>query len=48
MIHQGTGGKHIHIEPLDVAGAVLYLTALGADFIASHVLMVDGGVTASQ
>jgi len=35
-------------EPLDVAGAVLFLAAPAADFITGHVLMVDGGVTASQ
>jgi NAD(P)-dependent dehydrogenase (short-subunit alcohol dehydrogenase family) len=35
-------------EPLDVAGAVLYLAAPAADFITGHILMVDGGVTASQ
>jgi gluconate 5-dehydrogenase len=35
-------------EPLDVAGAVLYLASPAADFVTGHVLMVDGGVTASQ
>lgn len=35
-------------EPLDVAGAVLYLASPAADFVTGHILMVDGGVTASQ
>jgi NAD(P)-dependent dehydrogenase (short-subunit alcohol dehydrogenase family) len=35
-------------EPVDVAGATLFLASPAADFITGHVLMVDGGVTASQ
>jgi gluconate 5-dehydrogenase len=35
-------------EPVDVAGAVLFLASPAADFITGHILMVDGGVTASQ
>lgn len=35
-------------EPLDVAGATLFLASHAADFITGHVLMVDGGVTATQ
>jgi NAD(P)-dependent dehydrogenase (short-subunit alcohol dehydrogenase family) len=35
-------------EPIDVAGAVLYLAAPAADFITGHILLVDGGVTACQ
>lgn len=35
-------------EPVDVAGAVLYLACPAADFVTGHVLMVDGGVTATQ
>ncbi len=35
-------------EPIDVAGATLFLASHAADFITGHVLMVDGGVTATQ
>ena len=35
-------------EPVDVAGAILFLASPAADFITGHVLMVDGGVTATQ
>ena len=35
-------------EPIDVAGATLFLSSPAADFITGHVLMVDGGVTATQ
>lgn len=35
-------------EPVDVAGATLFLASPAADFITGHVLMVDGGVTATQ
>jgi NAD(P)-dependent dehydrogenase (short-subunit alcohol dehydrogenase family) len=35
-------------EPLDVAGATLFLASPAGDFITGHVLMVDGGVTATQ
>lgn len=35
-------------EPLDVAGAALFLASAAADFITGHILMVDGGVTATQ
>ena len=35
-------------ETLDVAGAALYLASPAADFVTGHILMVDGGVTASQ
>ena len=35
-------------EPLDVAGATLFLASTAGDFITGHVLIVDGGVTATQ
>jgi len=35
-------------EPLDVAGAALFLASPAADFVTGHILMVDGGVTATQ
>jgi gluconate 5-dehydrogenase len=35
-------------EPVDVAAATLFLASPAADFITGHVLMVDGGVTATQ
>ncbi len=35
-------------ETVDVAGATLFLASPAADFITGHILMVDGGVTASQ
>jgi NAD(P)-dependent dehydrogenase (short-subunit alcohol dehydrogenase family) len=35
-------------EPLDVAGAALFLASAAANFITGHILMVDGGVTATQ
>jgi gluconate 5-dehydrogenase len=35
-------------EPQDVAGAVIFLASPAANFITGHVLMVDGGVTATQ
>ena len=35
-------------EPLDVAGATLFLAAPAGDFVTGHVLLVDGGVTATQ
>jgi len=35
-------------EPIDVAGATIFLASAAADFITGHVLMVDGGVTATQ
>ena len=35
-------------EPIDVAGAAIFLASPAAGFITGHVLMVDGGVTASQ
>lgn len=35
-------------EPIDVAGATLFLASPAADFITGHILMVDGGVTATQ
>jgi gluconate 5-dehydrogenase len=35
-------------EPLDVAGATLFLASPAANFITGHVLMVDGGLTATQ
>jgi gluconate 5-dehydrogenase len=35
-------------EPVDVAGAALYLASRAGDFVTGHILLVDGGVTASQ
>jgi gluconate 5-dehydrogenase len=35
-------------EPIDVAGATLFLASPAADFITGQVLFVDGGVTSSQ
>ena len=35
-------------EPTDVAGAVLFLVAPAGSFVTGHVLLVDGGVTATQ
>ena len=35
-------------EPVDVAGAALFLASSAANFITGHILMVDGGVTATQ
>lgn len=35
-------------EPTDVAGATLFLASPAGDFITGHVLLVDGGVTATQ
>jgi len=35
-------------DPMDVAGATLFLASPAADFITGHILFVDGGVTASQ
>jgi gluconate 5-dehydrogenase len=35
-------------EPIDVAGATLFLASRAADFVTGHVLLVDGGVTATQ
>jgi gluconate 5-dehydrogenase len=35
-------------EPVDVAGATLFLASPAGDFVTGHVLLVDGGVTATQ
>jgi len=35
-------------EPVDVAGAALFLASSAANFVTGHILMVDGGVTATQ
>jgi gluconate 5-dehydrogenase len=35
-------------EPEDVAGATLFLASPAGDFVTGHVLLVDGGVTATQ
>lgn len=34
-------------EPEDVAGAAVFLSSQGADFVTGHVLYVDGGLTAA-
>lgn len=35
-------------EPVDVAGATLFLASPAGQFVTGHILMLDGGVTATQ
>jgi NAD(P)-dependent dehydrogenase (short-subunit alcohol dehydrogenase family) len=35
-------------EPMDIANAMIYLSMAASDYISGHVLVIDGGLSASQ